>query len=62
MARELQNWRLIARREVHSGPRITISVDTVELPDGTIVDDYYRLRLIDFAVIFARTREGRILS
>lgn len=61
LAQDLEAWRLIDRREVYSNPRIKVSVDTVKLPDGRVIDDYYQVRLTDFAAIFAETRDGRIL-
>jgi ADP-ribose pyrophosphatase len=61
MAQDLEPWRLIDRREDYSNSRITVSVDTLRLPDGRVIDDYYQVRLTDFAAIFAETKEGRIL-
>ncbi len=61
MPNDPETWRLIERREIHSNPRVKIFVETIQLPDGRIIDDYYRVRLTDFAAVFAQTVEGRIL-
>src|SRR6266481_1271213 len=59
----LKSWRRLARREVFSAPpRVSVTIDTVELPDGRIVDDYYRVRLEDAVSVFAQTQDGRILT
>jgi len=33
----------------------------VLLPDGKIVDDYYQIKLFDFAVVVAKTTEGKFI-
>ena len=55
-------WRVIERREVFAVPgQISIEVETVELPDGRRVDDYWQIRLADFVVVFAETAAGAII-
>lgn len=49
-------WRVIDRRDVLSVPdKVTVALETVELPDGRIIDDYWQIRLSDFVVVFAET-------
>lgn len=55
-------WRVVERREVFAAPgQISIAVETVELPDGRRVDDYWQIKLADFVVVFAETAAGAII-
>lgn len=55
-------WRVIDRREVFTVPgKIEIAIETVELPDGRMVDDYWQVRLRDFVVVFAETVAGEVI-
>jgi hypothetical protein len=36
-------------------------VETIELPDGRRIPDYYQLEMPSFAFIFAETADGRII-
>ena len=42
-------------------PWIQLSVEQVRLPDGRVVDDYYRIKLPDYAMVFAQTTDGKII-
>lgn len=57
-----QRWETIDRRVVLSarGPIREIAVETVRLPDGQVIDDYYSIRLNDYALIFAEMANGSI--
>ncbi len=55
-------WRLLAREEKFAVPgRMKIAVDRVELPDGRVIDDYWRIELIDHVVIVATTADGALI-
>jgi ADP-ribose diphosphatase len=55
-------WQVIERREVFAVPgQISVAVETVELPDGRRVDDYWQIKLADFVVVFAETAAGAII-
>ncbi len=57
-----QPWKVHASNELFTArPWLKLSVETVELADGRIIDDFYQLELPDFTVIFAETPERRIL-
>ena len=55
-------WETIDRRVLLSarGPIREIAVETVRLPDGRVIDDYYSIRLTDYALIFAEMFDGAI--
>ena len=59
---QLQPWKTLATRDVHNGePWLKLSIEQVQLPNGHIVDDYYRLALQDYAIIFAQVPDGRVI-
>ncbi|WP_341895226.1 NUDIX hydrolase [Ferrovibrio terrae] len=57
----MKTWRVRDRKLLYSTPRITLYRETVELPDGRIVDDYEQFDMKDFAIIFAQTADGRVI-
>lgn len=59
---QLQPWKTLTTRDVHNGePWLKLSIEQVQLPDGRIVEDYYRLALQDYAIIFAQVPDGRVI-
>lgn len=55
-------WRLLAREQKFAVPgRLKIAVDRVELPDGRVIDDYWRVELFDHVVIVATTPDGSLI-
>lgn len=57
-----QPWRVLETKEIFvARPWLKLSVEKVEVTDGRIVDDFYKLDLPDFTVVFAETPEGRTL-
>jgi len=58
----LKPWRLLAREERFAVPgRLRVAVDRVELPDGRVIDDYWRVELTDHVVIVATAADGRLI-
>ena len=55
-------WKTLDRRVVLGarGPIREIAMETVRLPDGHTIDDYYTIRLNDYALIFAEMIDGSI--
>jgi ADP-ribose pyrophosphatase len=55
-------WEILESRELISRPpRLTVSAETVRLPDGRRIDDFYRVQLVDYAQIIAEGPDGRFL-
>lgn len=55
-------WRTLSRHTVFGVNRfLSVELHAVELPDGRVIDDWTWLDLPDYAVILARTTEGRFL-
>ncbi|MGF7176609.1 NUDIX hydrolase [Azospirillum doebereinerae] len=55
-------WTVLDSRDlVDADPFLKLRVETVELPDGRRIDDYYQLDMPSFACVFAETEDGRIV-
>jgi ADP-ribose pyrophosphatase len=55
-------WLVTDRRTVFAGgPIRRIAVETVLLPDGRRVSDYYRIEMPDFALVFASDERERVI-
>ena len=52
---------MLRREAVFSGgPIHEVAVETVQLPDGRIVSDYYQIRLPDYVLIYAEMPDGTV--
>jgi ADP-ribose pyrophosphatase len=52
-------WKVVRRKRVFAaGPIREVAVEHVSLPDGSQIEDYYHIRLDDFALVFATTSSG----
>ena len=57
-----ETWKVLDARElVDASPWLRVEVQTVQLPDGQIIDDYHRMHLPDFVIIVAETTNNEIL-
>ena len=55
-------WEVLERKDVFVDEnRIKVSVERLKLPDGRIVDDYYRIQLPESVAMVARNTEGKIV-
>ena len=60
--RDHKPWTVAGRRSLFAGgPVAEIAAETVQLPDGREIPDYYRITLRDYALIFAATTDDRVL-
>jgi len=58
---EATGWRTLRHEPVFtSGPVQEIAVETVQLPDGRIVDDYHVIRLPDYVLVYAEMTDGTV--
>ncbi len=59
---EIRPWRTLARRVLlERPPWFTVGEETVELPDGKIVEGFGWIKMLDFAVIVPITPDGRTI-
>jgi ADP-ribose pyrophosphatase len=54
-------WRRRASRLVVDSPHMRLRVDELELPNGTVVRDYYVRESLGFVMAFPVTADGRIV-
>ena len=58
---EKPGWRLRASRYVVDSPYMRLRVDEVELPDGTILPNYYVRESLGFVTILALTDDAHVV-
>ena len=55
-------WEVLGSRELlHIDSRLTVSIQKLKLPDGRIVDDYYRVIFPDSVVIAAVAKDKKVV-
>jgi len=58
----VKKWELLGRKELFSAPPwIKLFADTVRVPGGRVIDDFYRVELPDYVMICPRDKKGRLL-
>ncbi|MGR3759132.1 NUDIX hydrolase [Roseobacteraceae bacterium NS-SX3] len=58
----MKPWKTLSRKTVFdAAPYVQVAVETVELPDGRVVEDFYQIEARDFALIVPVMEDGRIL-
>jgi ADP-ribose pyrophosphatase len=56
-------WTVLDSRDLlDASPFLKLRVETVELPDGRRIDDYYQIEAPSFACVLAETEDGRIIT
>ena len=57
-----KKWKLLSRKTIYDGsPYIKISVDTVELPNGEIIDDYHRIEVNNAVMLLIENNKNELL-
>ncbi len=55
-------WEILGSKELlHIDSRLTVSVQKLKLPDGRIIDDYYRVTFPDCVIITAVTKDKKVV-
>lgn len=55
-------WRVLSSRDLlDASPFLKVRVESIELPDGGRIPDYYQLEMPSFACVFAETLDGLII-
>lgn len=58
----LRPWAIRSERRLLSRPPfLEVSEQTVELPDGRVIADYYQIAMPDYTCIYPETADGRVL-
>jgi ADP-ribose pyrophosphatase len=58
---EKPNWHRRASSVVVDSPYMRLRMDELELPDGTVIPNYYVREWRGFVVIFATTQDGHVV-
>lgn len=58
---ETPEWRVIASSYVIDTRFLRLRKDTIELPDGTVIEDYFVRESRGFVVVFAITEDNRVV-
>ncbi|HEY8296777.1 MAG TPA: NUDIX hydrolase [Candidatus Baltobacteraceae bacterium] len=54
-------WRVTASAYAIDTPYLRLRKDTIELPDGTVIDDYFVRESRGFVIVFALTAGGEVV-
>ena len=54
-------WKTLSSHYIHKGPWATLRADKCEMPNGTIVDEYYVLEYPNWANAIAITEDNKII-
>src|SRR5690554_3628581 len=54
-------WRVLESEYLHNRPWLTVRRETLQMPDGRIVPEYYILEYSDWVNIIAITKEGKFV-
>jgi ADP-ribose pyrophosphatase len=55
-------WKTVERKRIVScGPWLEVWQEAVRLPDGRLVDDYYRIEQPDYVVVFPVADDGEVV-
>ena len=58
----IKPWRILGRKPVYAAPPfVEVSLESVELPDGRVIDDYHHIKTGEFVSIIAETPESRVI-
>lgn len=58
----MEPWQTLNTQDLYiAEPWLKLSMEQVKLPDGRVVEDYYRIQLQDYAVIFAQLPDDRVI-
>lgn len=55
------DWKVIESEYLHKRPWLTVRRETLEMPDGKVVPEYYVLEYPNWVNIIATTKEGKFI-
>ena len=56
-----EKWNVLERKYLHNRPWLTVRRETLQMPDGRVVPEYYILEYPDWVNTIAITREGQFI-
>lgn len=58
----MEHWQIIGSKDIYdASPWIRVSIQEVRLPNGKVVDNFHRVKMPEYAVVVARTSDGRMI-
>ena len=62
MSDELEPWTVLGSRDLlDASPYLKVRAETVQLPDGRTVENFYQLDQPDFAMMYVEAEDGRVV-
>lgn len=62
MTKTTEHWDVLRSREMYvAKPWMRVLQEQVRLPDGRLIDDYHRIELPDFVVVYAETARRQVV-
>ena len=62
MSDELEPWTVLGSRDLlDASPYLKVRAETVQLPDGRMVENFYQLDQPDFAMMYVEAEDGRVV-
>jgi len=62
MSDEQKPWEVLGSRELlDASPYLKVRAETVRLPDGRTVENFYQLDQPDFALMYVETEDGKVV-
>jgi 8-oxo-dGTP pyrophosphatase MutT (NUDIX family) len=58
---DTRKWLVLESQMIIETPYLRLRRDSIELPDGQRIDDYYVRESVGFAVVFAQRTDGRVV-
>ena len=59
---ELEPWEVLDSRDLlDASPYLKVRAETVRLPDGRTVENFYQLDQPDYAVMYVETEDGKVV-
>lgn len=63
MVVELRSWKVLERKSLlNKTPWFHVWCETVQLPDGRIVEDYYKIEGLEGVVVVALTQDRQVIT
>jgi ADP-ribose pyrophosphatase len=57
----LQHWQVLGQKDVFEYQGIRLTLQSVRLPDGRVIEDYLQVAMRSFALVFAETADHLVL-
>lgn len=57
-----QQWKILKKKNIYDmAPWIKLAIHQVQLPNGTIVDNFHQVSMPEYAVVIAQRKDSKII-